>query len=160
MNDEIALLAEIARKYEQRGWLIATAESCTGGLIAKWLTDQAGSSAYFDAGFITYSNAAKQAMLGVAVTSLERFGAVSQVVAEEMALGALDHSQAHTAVAVTGIAGPSGGSREKPVGTVWIAVASKSGKKQANLHQFSGDRQEIRQQTAINALKYLLQVID
>ncbi|MEO4040594.1 CinA family protein [Hoeflea sp. CAU 1731] len=109
------------------GLLVATAESCTGGMIAAAITDIPGSSAVFDRGFVTYSNQAKKDMLGVSEATLDRFGAVSRQTAEEMALGAVSRSRADFAVSVTGIAGPGGGSAEKPVGLVHMAVAGKSG---------------------------------
>jgi nicotinamide-nucleotide amidase len=130
---------------------LAVAESCTGGWIAKCCTDIAGSSSWFDRGFITYSNAAKIDMLAVEQTSLANYGAVSEQVAIEMAQGALKHSHADLTIAVTGIAGPDGGSEEKPVGTVWIAWASKSDVK-ASLYHFDGDREHVRFQTVITAM--------
>lgn len=117
----------IIERFTVRGLMVSTAESCTGGLIAGSLTDIAGSSAVVDCGFVTYSNEAKMAMIGVSPSSLESHGAVSEQVAREMALGALTASRAHLSVAVTGVAGPGGGSVEKPVGLVHIAAASRSG---------------------------------
>jgi nicotinamide-nucleotide amidase len=115
---------EIVRILMEKGWMLATAESCTGGMVAAAITDVAGSSAVFDRGFVTYSNAAKTSMLGVPMTLIEQHGAVSKDVAEAMAKGALANSQAHIAIAITGIAGPTGGSAEKPVGLVHFACAT------------------------------------
>lgn len=117
----------IIERFSARGLMVATAESCTGGLIAGCLTDIAGSSAVVDCGFVTYSNEAKMAMIGVLPATLEAHGAVSEQTAREMALGAIAASRAHLSVAVTGVAGPGGGSQEKPVGLVHIAAASRSG---------------------------------
>lgn len=138
---------------------VSTAESCTGGLIAKTMTDRAGSSRWFDRGFVTYSNAAKSDMLSVSSATIESHGAVSEPVARAMATGALQHSEADYVVAVTGIAGPDGGSAEKPVGTVWIAVASQA-VREAWLHQFDGDRIAVREATLQSALQALLNLID
>jgi glyoxylate/hydroxypyruvate reductase len=145
-----------AQALQARGWLMATAESCTGGLIAAQATSLSGSSAWFDRGFVTYSNAAKREQLGVGETLLQRFGAVSEEVVRAMALGALTHSQAQISVAVTGIAGPTGAVPGKPVGTVWIGWAwrvSASSPPQviARLHHFDGDRQAVRAATAREA---------
>ncbi len=137
----------------RRGWRLATAESCTGGWIAKAMTDIAGSSEWFDRGFVTYSNEAKQEMLGVAAATLERNGAVSEAVVLEMVSGALANSRAQCAVAVSGVAGPGGGSAEKPVGTVWIAWAEATGSARASLFHFSGDRTQVREQTVVAALQ-------
>lgn len=141
----------------QRGWMLATAESCTGGWIAKVCTDMAGSSAWFDRGFITYSNAAKQDMLGVQAETLAQFGAVSEAVVAEMAVGALRHSQAQVAVAVSGIAGPSGGSPDKPVGTVCFGWAICDGRVMTETCQFTGDREAVRWQSVVFALNGILQ---
>ena len=135
---------------------VCTAESCTGGLIAKTFTDLAGSSDWFDRGFVTYSNAAKSEMLGVPVSLIEDYGAVSETVANAMASGALRHSEADYAIAVTGVAGPGGGSEEKPVGTVWIAVASTD-QLQAQCHHFDGDRAAVRQATLRTGLETMLE---
>jgi nicotinamide-nucleotide amidase len=115
---------EIVRRLMEKGLVLATAESCTGGMVAAAITDVAGSSAVFDRGFVTYSNAAKASMLGVPMALIEQYGAVSKHVAEAMAKGARANSQAHIAIAITGIAGPSGGSAEKPVGLVHFALAT------------------------------------
>lgn len=154
----VTTLATLAEQLTQRGWMLATAESCTGGWIAKCCTDMAGSSAWFDRGFITYSNAAKQDMLGVRAETLAQYGAVSEAVVAEMATGALRHSQAHIAVAVSGIAGPSGGSPEKPVGTVCFAWAMRNGEVLTKTCQFAGDREAVRWQSVVFAFNGILQM--
>jgi nicotinamide-nucleotide amidase len=140
-----------ARLREQRHTLV-TAESCTGGWIAKVLTDIEGSSAWFDCGLATYSYEAKQALLGVSPLTLEHFGAVSRETVLEMVSGALVHSGASVAVAVTGIAGPTGGTPEKPVGTVWIAWKQRGGYPRAEVFHFDGNREAVRRQTVLAAL--------
>jgi len=148
-----ARLLELCR---QRKLKVATAESCTGGLVAAALTEIPGSSDVFDRGFVTYSNAAKQALLGVAVDTLARFGAVSRETAEAMARGALERSQAELAVAITGVAGPGGGSPEKPVGFVCFAGVARNG---PTLHREIryGDlgRSEVRRRSVLEALEIL-----
>ncbi len=134
---------QLARLLLQRDWMMASAESCTGGLIAAACTDLAGSSVWFERGFVTYSNAAKTDMLGVDAQLITQHGAVSEPVARAMALGALRHSQAQVAVAVTGIAGPSGGSADRPVGTVWFGWAV-DGHVHTQLQVFEGDRAAVR----------------
>jgi len=134
---------------------IATAESCTGGWVAQCITDIAGSSAWFDRGFITYSNASKVDMLNVDHNTLEEFGAVSAEVAEQMLCGALKNSQADYALAITGIAGPSGGSIAKPVGTVYIGWQKKGQAAIVILKQFSGNRDEVRRQAVYKALNII-----
>lgn len=137
---------------------IATAESCTGGMISMYVTAQAGSSSYFERGFVTYSNEAKEQQLGVCSSNLEQYGAVSAEVAADMAHGALNHSQADIAISVTGIAGPDGGSEEKPVGLVYIGISDKvTNETECFKHVFSGNRDEIRQRTAVTALRHALQ---
>jgi nicotinamide-nucleotide amidase len=135
--------------------MMATAESCTGGLIAAACTDLAGSSAWFERGFVTYSNEAKVEMLGVDPALIARFGAVSEPVVRAMAQGALQHSQAQVAVAVTGVAGPGGGTADKPVGTVWIGWATPDGVN-CELRNFGGDRTAVRAGTTQRALEGLL----
>ena len=134
---------------------VTTAESCTGGWIAKVLTDVPGSSAWFERAFITYSNEAKQQMVGVAETSLQQWGAVSEQVVKEMAAGALKEANADFAIAVSGIAGPDGGSADKPVGTVWFGFATSAGQRGAKRHIFQGDRDAVRRQTVALALQTL-----
>ncbi|GFO71169.1 nicotinamide-nucleotide amidase [Bathymodiolus japonicus methanotrophic gill symbiont] len=131
---------------------IATAESCTGGWLAQCITEIPGSSAWFDRGFITYSNAAKVDMLTIQSELIETFGAVSAEVARQMTQGALQNSLADYAIAITGVAGPTGGSIEKPVGTVYIAWQKRAQPAQLTLENYSGDRQEIRRQAVYTAL--------
>ncbi len=135
------------------GWRVATAESCTGGLIAQQLTERPGSSKWFDRGWVTYSNAAKQDMLGVPVEVLETEGAVSARTACSMAQGALRYADAHVAAAVTGIAGPSGGSPHKPVGLVWLAFVTHQQSAYALQCHFRGTRAAVREQTAVAVLQ-------
>jgi nicotinamide-nucleotide amidase len=135
--------------------MLVTAESCTGGWIAKTATEVAGSSDWFDCGMVAYSYEAKQAMLGVRPETLEQFGAVSREAVVEMVSGALVHSGATVAVAVTGIAGPGGGTTDKPVGTVWIAWKRRGGYPKAELFHFEGDREAVRRQTVAAALEGL-----
>lgn len=148
------LARETGRLLLEKKLTMAAAESCTGGWIAKLMTDIPGSSAWFERGFVTYSNASKTEMLGVRADTLGHFGAVSEQVALQMAQGALLHSHADVSVAVTGIAGPDGGSAQKPVGTVWIAWAGKAGVI-AERCWFAGDREDVRRQTVIHALQRL-----
>ncbi|MBO6917628.1 MAG: CinA family protein [Rhizobiaceae bacterium] len=153
--------AEIITKYTEAELMIATAESCTGGLIAGALTDIAGSSSVVDRGFVTYSNEAKMDMLGVSSKTLDAHGAVSEQTAREMAVGALVNSRADVSVAVTGIAGPGGGSDEKPVGLVYMGVANNDGVQTYKLLLGADKtRDEIRQATVERALNELLMVID
>ncbi len=154
MDIELFKLAEqLGRLLKTNGKTIATAESCTGGWIAQAITEVPGSSVWFDRGFVTYSNAAKVQMLGVSQQTLEKYGAVSVETATEMSVGALAHSDADVAVAVTGIAGPDGGTPEKPVGTVFIAWAHKNGAAKVVKKQLSGNRREIRAQTVKSAVE-------
>ncbi|NCO03233.1 MAG: CinA family protein [Alphaproteobacteria bacterium] len=153
------LVDKLGDKLRDKKWMMTSAESCTGGMIACAMTDKAGSSSIFDRGFITYSNESKIDMLGVKAETLEQFGAVSEETAEEMVKGALKNSRANIAVAVTGIAGPSGGSILKPVGLVYIAYGIKGGVTQSTEHKFKGSRDEIRLQTTKQALKHLINII-
>lgn len=154
---ELEIFAEgLARELLARGEWLTTAESCTGGWVAQSLTAIAGSSAWFERGFVTYSNAAKVDMLGVSENTLSRHGAVSEATARAMAQGALAHSRADWAVAITGIAGPTGGSPEKPVGTVCFAWAQKNGGCEAQTCHFSGERAAVREQSVCRALQGLL----
>ncbi len=150
------LAADLVGELVATGKTVATAESCTGGWIAKALTDVSGSSQCFGYGIVSYSNGAKESMLGVNPATLLQHGAVSEAVAAEMAAGVLALSGAALAVAVSGIAGPDGGTNEKPVGTVWVAWAVRGGSKpeiSSKLHYFSGDRHAVRSQTVIVALQ-------
>lgn len=149
-------LQQLAHALAQRGWMLATAESCTGGLIAAACTDLPGSSTWFDRGFVTYSNAAKTEMLGVPDALIAAHGAVSEEIVRAMAHGALQHSQAQVSVAVSGVAGPSGASAEKPVGTVWIAWQIK-GQAWAQCFSFAGTRAEVRIQAVHAAIHALIQ---
>ncbi|MGD9659981.1 MAG: nicotinamide-nucleotide amidase [Porticoccaceae bacterium] len=135
-----------------RNWQVTCAESCTGGGVASAITAIPGSSSWFGAGFVTYSNRHKQTVLGVRESTLAQFGAVSEEVVREMAEGALVAASADIAVAVSGIAGPDGGSEEKPVGTVWFCWALKGGSSHTRRQQFLGDRGEVREQAVITAL--------
>ncbi len=150
------LCEQLAQALKQRGWTLASAESCTGGLIAACCTTLSGSSDWFERGFVTYSNAAKTEMLGVPAELIERHGAVSEPVARAMALGALARSRAQIGVAVTGVAGPTGGSAEKPVGTVCFGWAI-SGQAWAERLRFDGDRDAVRAATVEQALRGLLE---
>jgi nicotinamide-nucleotide amidase len=150
--DLAALARDVADATLAAKLMLVTAESCTGGWIAKTLTDLPGSSAWFDAGVVTYSYEAKEALLGVNPRTLERTGAVSEETALEMVSGALARFGAGVAVAVTGIAGPSGGTPEKPVGTVWIGWKRRGGYAHARLFHFDGDREAVRRQTVAAAL--------
>jgi len=140
----------------ERGLMLVTAESCTGGMIAARCTDLPGSSRWFERGLVTYSNAAKTELLGVATTTLDRHGAVSEQTAAEMARGALAASRADLAVAVTGVAGPDGGSEDKPVGTVWFGFALRGGTTRTERHVFDGDRAAVREATVERALAGLI----
>ena len=144
---------------KRRGVMVATAESCTGGGVAEAITRIAGSSAWFDRAFVTYSNEAKRAMLGVRQRTLEAHGAVSEAVAREMARGALKKSRADVAVAITGIAGPGGGSRAKPVGLVWFAWARSGGELVAAERRFRGGRESVRRQSVALALEGLAEAL-
>ena len=149
-----ANLTQISLELLTHKHLLATAESCTGGMIAAACTDLAGSSQWFERGFVTYSNAAKVEMLGVPAALIEQEGAVSEAVARAMADGALAHSQAHVSLAVTGVAGPTGGSEAKPVGTVWFAWCV-NGETHSEMQHFVGDRAAIRAATVRYALQRL-----
>jgi len=151
------LLTDIAEKLQAKNLFMATAESCTGGWIAKEITAMPGSSAWFDCGFVTYSNTSKQNMLGVSKDTLEQNGAVSAEVVAQMAEGALKNSEAHISVATSGIAGPDGGSQEKPVGTVWFAWAEQGKSVRTKKYCFGGDRESVRKQAVSVALEGILQ---
>lgn len=159
LDDELeALAARLGELLKQHGWTLTLAESCTGGWLAQTVTAIAGSSLWFDRGFVSYSNAAKMEMLDVSEHTLRTYGAVSQKTAEEMALGALRHSHATLSASITGIAGPDGGTAEKPVGTVCFAWSSKAGAIHSSRRQFAGNRSEVRRQSVKTALEGLLQL--
>lgn len=153
----VALAQELGRALVARGWRVATAESCTGGLVAAAITSVAGSSGWFERGFVTYSNDAKQGMLGVGSELLDRFGAVSEAVAGAMAEGALAHGTADCAVGVTGIAGPDGGTATKPVGMVCFGWAARGSTPIVTTRHFPGDREAVRQAAVAVALAGLIE---
>jgi len=148
----------LAQALKDKGWMLATAESCTGGMIAAACTDLAGSSEWFERGFITYSNEAKTELLGVDAALIATQGAVSEVVARAMAFGAVRHSHAQVGVAVTGVAGPSGGSKDKPVGTVWFGFLV-DGLLTSEMRRFDGDRAAVRAATVQHALQRLIELL-
>ncbi|QBQ56121.1 nicotinamide-nucleotide amidase [Nitrosococcus wardiae] len=154
------LAQQLGKVLQARGLKVVTAESCTGGWVAKAITDIAGSSAWFERGFVTYSNEAKQEMLEVSAETLVHFGAVSEATVKEMARGALAHSRAEISIAVSGVAGPGGGSPDKPVGTVWFAWALKTGGEWTAGEGFPGDRDAVRRQSVERALRGLLDVLE
>ena len=151
-------VSQLAGLLQAKGWALATAESCTGGMIAAACTDLAGSSNWFERGFVTYSNEAKSELLGVDPALIGAHGAVSEVVARAMAFGAIRHSHAQVSVAVTGVAGPGGGSASKPVGTVWFGF-QVDGLLTSETRLFPGDRAAVREATVNHALERLLQLI-
>ena len=155
-----ALATLVGARLREQEMLLATAESCTGGWVAQAVTAIAGSSDWFERGFVTYSNAAKMEMLQVKANTLHAHGAVSEQTASEMAAGALAHSHAHIAVAITGIAGPAGGSPDKPVGTVCFAWARTNRKVSAETRHFSGDRESVRRQSVVVALQGILAALE
>ncbi len=154
------LAARVGARLKARGLTLATAESCTGGWVAQAVTSVAGSSDWFERGFITYSDESKRELLGVRTQTLKKYGAVSEQTALAMADGALARSRAQVAVAVTGIAGPGGGSREKPVGTVCFAWARQGAAPASLARRFSGDRASVRRQSVAAALKGLLEILE
>ena len=153
-------LLQLADGLQARGWKLITAESCTGGGVATRLTELAGSSAWLEGGFVTYSNEMKQQALGVPSALIDQYGAVSQQCVEAMACGALSHSPAQISVAISGVAGPAGGSDEKPVGTVWIAWATLERNKKSECFRFDGDRKAVRDQAVEQAINGLLEMIN
>ncbi|OUM02628.1 CinA family protein [Variovorax sp. JS1663] len=157
-SDTPALVEQLAQVLQDKGWMMATAESCTGGLIAGACTDLSGSSNWFERGFVTYSNEAKTELLGVDASLIGGHGAVSEPVARAMAEGAVARSRAQVAVAVTGVAGPTGGSAEKPVGTVWFGW-SVGGQARTERRRFDGGRAEVRAATVHHALQMLLKLL-
>lgn len=155
----VAQAVALGRALERIGWMVATAESCTGGMIACALTDIGGSSVWFERGFVTYSNDAKQACLGVEAATLAEHGAVSEATARQMARGALAHSKAQLALSVTGIAGPGGAVDGKPVGTVCFGWATAT-RVETQTRCFDGDRAAVRAQAALHALREALRLLD
>jgi nicotinamide-nucleotide amidase len=153
------LVGELGQRLKHANAVLATAESCTGGWVAQAVTSVAGSSEWFERGFVTYSNAAKQELLGVRAETLQRHGAVSEQTAREMAVGALARSRATIALAVTGVAGPGGGTADKPVGMVCFAWA-RDGAIASATCRFSGDRQSVRRQSVIYALEGVLTALE
>lgn len=151
-------VGKLAALLLARGWKLATAESCTGGMIAAACTDLAGSSDWFERGFVSYSNAAKSELLAVDPALIAAHGAVSEVVARAMAFGAIRHSHAQVSVAVTGVAGPGGGSKAKPVGTVWFGY-QVDGLLTSETRLFSGDRAAVREATVRHALDRLIELV-
>ncbi|MBI5449981.1 MAG: nicotinamide-nucleotide amidohydrolase family protein [Gammaproteobacteria bacterium] len=161
MDAELEQLAQrIGEQLLARGWRLASAESCTGGLAAALITTVAGSSQWFDRGFVSYSNLAKQQMLGVSAATLERHGAVSEQTVAAMAAGALQHSQARVALAISGIAGPGGGTVDKPVGTVCLAWCAADHPGRTLTTHFTGDREAIRRQAVRAALDGVLILLE
>jgi len=160
MNVQLEYFAtELGARLQKHGYYLVVAESCTGGWVAEAITSVPGSSHWFDRGFVAYSEAAKREMLGVDPDTLAKYGAVSEQTALEMLKGALARSKAQVGIAITGIAGPTGGTAQRPVGTVWIAYAF-AGSIYAQRSFFSGDRRSIRHQAAVTALQRLLQGLD
>ena len=153
------LARQLGERLTAANAVLVTAESCTGGWAAQVVTSVAGSSEWFERGFVTYSNAAKQESLGVQAETLQRHGAVSEETAREMALGALAHSRGTVALSITGVAGPGGGTPDKPVGMVCFAWAAK-GTVKTQTCRFSGDRESVRRQSVIHALEGVLKVLD
>jgi nicotinamide-nucleotide amidase len=154
------LAAQVGGLLKSHGLMLVTAESCTGGGVAQAITEVAGSSAWFERGFVTYSNLSKQQMLGVRETTLRQHGAVSEITVREMVAGALQHSAAQVSLAVSGIAGPDGGTTDKPVGTVWFAWGVKNGEIHAQRHQLNGNRTEVRAQAVHIALQGVVNMLN
>ncbi len=154
------LAAQLGGLLKSHGLMLSTAESCTGGGVAQAVTSVAGSSAWFERGFVTYSNLSKQQMLGVAEATIMQYGAVSEATVREMVSGALAHSAAQVALAVSGIAGPDGGTPDKPVGTVWFAWGLKNSAILAQCHQFPGNRAEVRVHAVHTALQGVIDLLN
>ena len=159
VTEILKLSADLGRMLQHLGISMCTAESCTGGLISAFITDISGSSEWFDRAFVTYTNEAKKEMLGVSTDTLQQYGAVSSQTVEEMVRGAVERSAATVGVAVSGIAGPTGGTPEKPVGTVWMAWCYPDGYVETECHHFDGNRQEVRLCTVAEAFRRLLEKI-
>src|SRR5450759_1404693 len=154
------LATQVGGALKSHGSMLATAESCTGGGVAQAITEVAGSSAWFELGFVTDSNLAKQQMLGVRETTLKQHGAVSEMTVREMVAGALQHSATQVALSVSGIAGPDGGTADKPVGTVWFAWGIKNGQTYAQRYQLGGNRAEVREQSVRIALQGVIDLLN
>lgn len=154
------LAAQVGAALKSHGLKLATVESCTGGGVAQAITDVAGSSAWFECGFITYSNLSKQQMLGVSEATLRQHGAVSEKTVREMVEGAFQHSVAQVALAVSGVAGPEGGTPDKPVGTVWLAWGVRHGAIRAQRYQLNGNRAEVRAQSVHIALQGVVDLLN
>ncbi len=160
-NEELQqLAAELGDKLRARGWMLATAESCTGGWVGQLLTALPGSSQWYERGFITYANAAKIEMLGVPTETLDQYGAVSEETASAMAAGALAHSHAQATLAISGIAGPGGGTPQKPVGLVCYGWALEDGTLMSSTCRLDGDREEIRSRAVAAALRGLIDLLE
>ena len=159
MDEQLTALAgQVAARLSEKGMMLAAAESCTGGWVAKVCTDLAGSSGWFERGFVTYSNEAKREMLGVSLRTIAEHGAVSEATVREMASGALARSRAQVSLAISGIAGPGGGTEGKPVGMVWFAWAT-AGRVQTKREYFSGNREAVRRAAVITALEGVADVV-
>ncbi len=157
-HDTYELAVKVGQSLAQRGWMLVTAESCTGGWVGQSITMVSGSSAWYERGYITYSNTAKCEMLGVQQATLDQYGAVSPQTAQEMAIGALTRSHAQVSVSITGIAGPDGGTATKPVGMVCFAWAAQHGLVQQETHYFTGGREAVRRQAVATALQGILRI--
>ena len=160
MDDLTQLAEQVGAALKSRGLTLATAESCTGGWVGEVVTSVAGSSHWYDRGFITYTNESKQEMLDVSAQTLAEYGAVSEQTVREMAAGALKHSRAHITLAISGIAGPGGGTADKPVGTVCIAWVALTGVGLSQVFYFQGDRSAVRRQAVVAALQGALRMIE
>ncbi|MBV8032407.1 MAG: nicotinamide-nucleotide amidase [Betaproteobacteria bacterium] len=160
MSELDSLAAQVGKKLKAASQSLVTAESCTGGWVAEAVTAIAGSSDWFERGFVTYSNAAKQELLGVRQATLEKHGAVSEETAREMVEGALRASHGAIALSITGVAGPTGGTAAKPVGTVCFGWARKGAAPRTETRRFSGDREAVRRQSVIHALEGVLRLLD
>jgi nicotinamide-nucleotide amidase len=160
MDDLNHLAEQAGAALKSRGLMLASAESCTGGWVGEVVTSVPGSSHWYDRGFITYTNESKQEMLGVSAQTLSEFGAVSEQTVREMAAGALKHSRAHITLAISGIAGPGGGTPDKPVGTVCMAWATRNGAGLSQTLYFQGDRTAVRRQAVAAALQGVLRMIE
>ncbi|PCJ31030.1 MAG: damage-inducible protein CinA [Gammaproteobacteria bacterium] len=160
-DDELQQLTlDMSYLLRQKRWQLSSSESCTGGWLAKCCTDLEGSSAWFERGFVSYSNQSKHDLLAVKQATLDQFGAVSEATVIEMVQGALNHSQADISVAITGIAGPTGGTVDKPVGTVWFAWTSQYAKVHTRCHHLSGDRDQVRRQAVAIAVIGIAEYIE